>query len=77
VLAAEFERTTGRYGERGVRYVFMESGHAAQNMHLEAEALGLGSVAAGAFDDEAVKKVLSLARNLEPIYMVVVGRYRS
>jgi SagB-type dehydrogenase family enzyme len=77
VLAADFERTTGRYGERGVRYVFMESGHAAQNMHLEAEALGLGSVAVGAFDDEAVKKVLLLARNLEPIYMVVVGRYRS
>jgi SagB-type dehydrogenase family enzyme len=77
VLAADFERTTGRYGERGVRYVFMESGHAAQNMHLEAEALGLGSVAVGAFDNEAVKKVLLLARNLEPIYMVVVGRYRS
>jgi SagB-type dehydrogenase family enzyme len=77
VLAAEFVRTTGRYGERGNRYVYMEAGHAAQNMHLEAEALGLGSVAVGAFDDSAVKRALSLPEELEPIYMVVVGHCRN
>jgi SagB-type dehydrogenase family enzyme len=76
VLAAEFTRTTGRYGKRGIRYLYMEAGHAAQNVHLQAEALGLGSVAVGAFDDAAVSKVLSLPRNLEPLYMVVVGYYR-
>jgi SagB-type dehydrogenase family enzyme len=76
VLAARFRRTTGRYGERGVRYVYMEAGHAAQNVHLQAEALGLGSVAVGAFDDAAVGGVLSLPKNLEPIYMVTAGYYR-
>jgi SagB-type dehydrogenase family enzyme len=75
VMAAEFERTTGRYGERGVRYVYMEAGHAAQNIGLEAEALGLGSVAVGAFGDAAVSKVLKLFGNLEPVYMVVVGHF--
>jgi len=76
VFAAEFSRTTGRYGKRGIRYVYMEAGHAAQNVHLQAEALGLGSVAVGAFDDAAVSKVLSLPRNIEPLYMVAVGYYR-
>jgi SagB-type dehydrogenase family enzyme len=76
-FAAEFERTTGRYGQRGVRYVYMEVGHAAQNVHLQAEALGLGSVAVGAFDDEAVSKVLQLPDYLEPVYMVAVGYYRK
>jgi len=75
-FAAEFPRTTNRYGRRGVRYVYMEAGHAAQNVHLQAEALGLGSVAVGAFDDAAVSTVLSLPRNLEPLYMVVVGYCR-
>jgi SagB-type dehydrogenase family enzyme len=76
VLAARFSRTTGRYGERGVRYVYMEAGHAAQNVHLQAEALGLGSVAVGAFDDASVGGVLSLPKKFEPIYMVTVGYYR-
>ncbi|MHC4497567.1 MAG: SagB/ThcOx family dehydrogenase [Planctomycetota bacterium] len=75
VFAAQFSRTTGRYGKRGVRYVCMEAGHAAQNVHLQAEALGLGSVAVGAFDDASVGGVLSLPRQFEPIYMVTVGYY--
>jgi SagB-type dehydrogenase family enzyme len=73
VFAAEFARTTGRYGERGIRYVYMEAGHAAQNVHLQAEALGLGSVPVGAFDDASVGKVLELPSHLEPLYMVPVG----
>ena len=77
VFAAEFSRTTNHYGKRGIRYVYMEAGHAAQNVHLQAEALGLGSVAVGAFDDASVGKVLSLLKNLEPVYMVTVGYCRS
>jgi SagB-type dehydrogenase family enzyme len=77
VFTAEFARTTRRYGERGIRYVYMEAGHAAQNVHLQAESLGLGSVAVGAFDDDSVSKVLSLPDYLEPIYMVVVGYPRG
>jgi SagB-type dehydrogenase family enzyme len=73
VMAAKFSRTTDRYGERGIRYVYMEAGHTAQNIHLQAESMGLGSVAVGAFDDNAVRRVLSLHDNLEPLYMVVVG----
>jgi len=76
VFTAEFARTTRRYGERGIRYVYMEAGHAAQNVHLQAESLGLGSVAVGAFDDASVSKILSLPDHLEPIYMVVVGYCR-
>ena len=77
VFAAQFSRTTGRYGERGIRYVYMEAGHAAQNVHLQAESLGLGSVAVGAFDDDSVSKVLSLPEDFEPIYMVIVGYCRK
>jgi SagB-type dehydrogenase family enzyme len=77
VFTAEFARTTRRYGERGIRYVYMEAGHAAQNVHLQAESLGLGSVAVGAFDGDSVSKVLSLPDYLEPIYMVVVGYCRK
>jgi len=55
----------------------MEAGHAAQNVHLQAEAMGLGSVAVGAFEDDSVGDVLSLPEGLESIYMVTVGYYRK
>ncbi|MCD4810897.1 MAG: nitroreductase family protein [Methanosarcinales archaeon] len=37
-----YERTTRKYGERGVRDVHMEVEHAAQNVYLQAVSLGLG-----------------------------------
>jgi len=73
VIACNFSRTTGRYGRRGERYVWMEVGHAAENMFLQAEALGLGSVAIGAFDDQAVADVVRLPKNEHPALLVVVG----
>ncbi|HOL21790.1 MAG TPA: SagB/ThcOx family dehydrogenase [bacterium] len=72
VISGVFERTTGRYGERGKRYVFMEVGHCGQNIHLQAEALGLGAVMVGAFDDEKVKKVLGIKEDV--FYLCPVGK---
>ncbi len=76
VLAAEFARTTKHYGQRGVRFVYMEAGHAAQNVQLQAQAIGLGSVAVGAFDEVAVGEILTLPDYLEPIYLISVGNCR-
>jgi len=73
VFAADYTRTTQRYGERGIRYVHMEVGHAAQNVYLQAEALGLGTVTVGAFDDDAVKRVMGLPEAEMPLYLMPVG----
>jgi len=74
IITAVYERTTATYGERGIRYVHMEAGHAAQNVYLQAEALGLGTVVIGAFRDETVKQVLGLPEDEEPLYIIPVGR---
>jgi SagB-type dehydrogenase family enzyme len=74
VIAAVYERTTGKYGERGIRYVQMEAGHAAENLCLQATALGLGVVTVGAFHDEQVNRTLGLPGNEEPLYVIPVGR---
>jgi SagB-type dehydrogenase family enzyme len=73
VFTAVERRTTGKYGRRGVRYVHIEVGHAAQNLALQATALGLGSVTIGAFDDDAVARLLRLPSGETPLYLVAVG----
>lgn len=74
VFTAVYERTTGKYGERGIRYVHMEAGHAAQNLCLQATALGLGAVTIGAFYDKEVSQLLNLPADEEPLYVIPVGR---
>lgn len=76
IICAIFTRTTQRYGERGVRYVFIEVGHCAQNIHLEAVSLGLTSVPIGAYEDEKVKALLDLPKNVEPLYIIPIGYSR-
>jgi len=74
VIAAIYERTTVRYGDRGMRYVHIEVGHVAENVFLQAVALNLGTVPIGAFNDDDVQKVLGLAEEVKPIYIMPVGR---
>jgi len=73
VVTAVYERTTLRYGERGIKYVHMEVGHVGQNIYLQATALGLGTVVVGAFYDEEVKKVLGLSEQENPLYVIPIG----
>lgn len=77
VICAIFKRVTFKYAERGIRYVYMEAGHAAQNIHLTAVSLGLGSVPVGAFDDKKVQALLKLDKNIEPLYIVSIGAKRD
>jgi SagB-type dehydrogenase family enzyme len=74
VFAAAAKRTLAKYGPRGVQYVHIEVGHAAQNVALQATALGLGAVTIGAFDDAEVRRVVRLADNEAPFYLMPLGR---
>jgi len=74
VICALYDRTSSRYGRRAERYVHMEVGHAGENIHLQAVALGLATVEVGAFSDEGVKEVLGLEERMQPLYIMPVGR---
>ncbi len=86
VIAGVYERTTGKYDSpvrdertgsrypRGVGYVYMEAGHAAQNVCLQAVSLKLGTVTIGAFSDDGVKSVTGMPVNERPLYIMPVGR---
>jgi nitroreductase len=51
-----------------------EVGAAAQNVALQAVALGLGTAVVGAFDDAAVAQAVGLAPEERPLAILPVGR---
>lgn len=74
VITAVQDRSAEEYGPRAERFVTLEAGHAAQNVLLEAVALGLGAVSIGAFADDGVKASLDLPADHDPLYLIAVGR---
>ena len=74
VFSAVFERTTGKYGQRGIQYVYTEAGHAAQNVYLQVQSLKLATVVVGAFDEGEVKRILNLPEEETPLYVMPLGK---
>lgn len=75
VITAVYRRTRVKYAGRAERYVHFEAGHVAENVCLQAVALGLGTTVVGAFADAEVKRLLDLSE-AEPLLLVPVGKPR-
>lgn len=75
ILAARFDRSTVKYSDRGYRYAYMEAGSICQNIYLQATALGLGTVAVGAFNDDALNEFLDIDGVREAALMMMPVGY--
>jgi SagB-type dehydrogenase family enzyme len=77
VITGIYDRTTAKYGDRGrERYVPMEAGCVAENLYLQAEALGLGTVSVGSFHDDQVREVISAPGQYVPLFIMPIGHVR-
>jgi len=73
VITSEYDRITGKYGNRGMRYAQIEVGHVGQNIFLQSGALGLAAGIVGAFRDGAVAKAIGAPKAHEPLIIMPVG----
>ena len=73
VVAADPDRTEQEYGAMAGDLVNREAGHAAQNILLQATALGLVAVPVGGFDPAAVARLLALPPGQAVLYLIPVG----
>jgi len=73
VITAEYGRITVKYKERGIRYAMLEAGHIAQNLFLQAEALGLKAAIVGSFHDKELIEILKIPRTCEPLLIIPIG----
>lgn len=74
VITGVLERTEQRYGQRALRYVYMEAGHVAQNVYLQGVAMDVGTVVIGAFQDEGLSRVMELENGEHPLYIMPLGK---
>jgi len=75
-ITAVVDRSARKYRGRAERYCFIEAGHVAQNILLQATALQLGGVPVGAFDDEQAARVLRLPKDTRVLYLLPIGHPR-
>jgi SagB-type dehydrogenase family enzyme len=77
VIAAEVSRSAKKYRDRAERYCFMEAGHIAQNLLLEATALHLAGLPIGGLDDERAAAALKLPKGYRVLYVLPIGHPRG
>lgn len=54
--------------------VYLEAGHAAQNMYLEAENLKIGMVANSSFNDSIIRNIITIPEVETLIYLIPLGK---
>ncbi|GMU23806.1 MAG: dehydrogenase [Phycisphaerae bacterium] len=73
IIALDIENMKPRSGEKAEQYSLLEAGHIAQNLLLQATALGLAGVPAGGINETRLATALALRPNLRPVYLVPIG----
>ena len=67
-----------RYGLAAHKVIALDAGHVGQNLYLACEAVGCGTCAIAAYDQEAMDHLLRIDGLDEfVIYLATVGKYRE
>jgi len=62
------------FGQSFVEHCIQDTAAAVQNIHLAAYALGYGTCWVGAFDEQAVAKVIKAPKDVRPVAIIPIGR---
>jgi SagB-type dehydrogenase family enzyme len=75
IWSAVWGRAAQKYGDRALRYAYLDAGHLAENLHLAATSLGLGACMIGAFLDDEMNALVGVdGRQESVIYAACVGK---
>ncbi len=68
-------RSEWRYGPLSAKMIAQDSGHVCQNLYLAATSIGAGTCAIGAYDQNAMDKIIDLDGETEfVVYVAPVGK---
>lgn len=74
IIVGNFQKMTDAFdGQNSDHNLYLEAGHVGQNIYLQAESLGLGTVALSSFDRNLLNKLFELPKNESAIYLFPIG----
>ena len=73
IIAGNVGRTEYKYKSRAKQYVYIESGAVSQNIYLQCNTLGIGTVLIGAISEDPMKIALSMPDYETPIAVMPIG----
>jgi len=73
VFCANIARNEERYGERARFFALQDATIACAYAQLAASDLGLGTCWVGAFDPDAVRKILGAPKGIDPVAILPIG----
>ena len=73
IICNEAKKITDMYPTRGKLYATQACAIATQNMMLKATALGINSCWVGAFNEEAVKRIVNIPEDIVPELIITLG----
>lgn len=71
IITSRWDRSTKKYADRGYRYTYVEAGAICQNIYLQTVSLGMGTVVIGAFNDDAVNRLLEIDGRDESVLLIM------
>ena len=73
IIAGSARGLSARHGTNARRIMYLQGGQVAQNIQLQAISEDLGLVAVNSLDANTIRQISRLPRNLEPLYVILVG----
>ena len=73
VVCNDYEKVKNHYGKLGKLYSIQNCSNIAFGLTLVAKEHGLGSCWVGAFDEEAVRRILKIPDNMDPEIIITLG----
>lgn len=73
IIAGNIKKIEARYRNRGEKFTYLETGHIAQNIQLQAVAIGLGSAPIGVIDAKTIAQICKMPQGIEVLYLIPVG----
>lgn len=73
VIAGSARKVAAKLGNKAQNLIRLEAGYVAQNIQLQAVAMGLASIPVGDFEPRNVARLCELTNEFEPLLIVSVG----